>query len=262
MRAVYPSSKAHRRQAAAVLGCVLAVGGCYFGAGTRSYEPARSVHGRTARIETLRDGGPGITVRGELLAVTDGGVLVRGERGALIAVPHPQIHWLRIDGRSTNVMGVELSHSPESRYQVRRFARFPYGIRDATLDTLLAAAGQTTVLAPGDPGTLPGIAARLRAVTNQGYEVSLRGELLAVEASALVLASRARGVVRVAYACLTLAAFDDFETPVGLGERRALGDADRAALARRARFPQGMGPNELKRVLPAGSTAPVEVRCN
>lgn len=263
MRAVYPSSNAHGPRAAAVLGCVLAVGGCHFGPSPRSFGPARSVTGRAARIETLeQDGRPRITVRGELLAVTDSGVLLRGERGEIMAVPHPQNHWLRIDGRSANVMGVALSHSPESRHQVRRFARFPYGIRDATLATLLADAGQTTPLAPGDPGTLPGIATRLRAVTNQGYEISLRGELLAVEPSALVLASEARGVVRVAYACLTRAAFERFETPVGLGERRAPSDAARAALARRARYPQGMGPSEFKRVLPAGSTAPAEVRCD
>jgi len=256
MRAVSPSIEA------AALGCVLVVAGCYFGPSPRNYGPAREVHGRTAQIETQEADGSRIRVAGELLAVTDSNVVLRAERGEILAVAYPRTRWLRIQGRSTNLTGAQLSTSPRRRADVREFARFPYGVRPATLDTLLAGAGQTAPLAPGDPGTRPGIAVRLRAVTREQYDLSLRGELLAADSTALVIASDDRGVVRVAYVCLTRAALDGMDTPAGMGERRAPSDADIAALARRARFPRGLGANELARVLPAGDSGLADVRCD
>jgi hypothetical protein len=261
MRAVYRSSNAVRRQAVAGIGCVLAVVGCFFGPSPRTYGPARTVYGATAQIQTeVRDTSP-ITSGGELLTVTDSGVLVRGERGTILAIPHVRILRFQIPEEHIDVTGTQLGSSRKVRETVLRFARFPYGIRPATLDTLLAHAGQTVPLAPGDPGTRPGVGTQLRAVTRGRYEVSIRGELLAVEVSALVVAAEKYDVVRVPYACLTHAKFDQVETPPGVGKRREPTEEGRAALARHARFPQGLGPNELERVLPAGNAGPTEVRC-
>jgi hypothetical protein len=261
MRAASRFNSAVRRRAVAGIGCVLAVAGCYFGPSPRTYEPAWAVYGATTQIRTQRENRRPITTGGELLTVTDTSVLVRGARGTILAFPHARILRLQIPGQRIDVTGTQLDRSPRVRDAVRQFARFPYGIRPATLDTLLADAGQTVPLAPGDPGTLPGVDTQLRAVTRGPYEVSIRGELLAVEASALVVASDERGVVRVAYACLTHAKFDNVETPPGLGKRREPTEEGRAALARHARFPNGLGPSELERVLPAGSTGPSEIRC-
>lgn len=260
MRAAYRSNDALRRWAVTGLCCAVSVTGCVFGPSPRGL--VRRVHGATARIEARQGDGARGTVTGELLAVTDSGVLMLGEEGQVLAVPHARILRLRVRQPSTNVTGARLVRSPEVRDEVRQLSRYPYGVRPATLDSLVAAAGQAAVLVPGAPTTPPGIEARLRALTRQGIEISLDGELVAVEDSALVVASDERGIVRVAYACLTRAAFEGVETPPGLGERRVPSAADRAALARRARFPEGLGPNELERVLPAGSRGPIEVRCN
>jgi len=249
---------------AALLACALAAAGCVFGPGTRNYPPARTVHGHAARIETSEADGSRRRVEGELLAVTDSGVLLLSERGAMLAVSYPRTRWLRVEGWPATVTGAQLGAWPARRDELRALARFPYGMPPDALAALLADAGQTALLAyplaSSDPGTRPGIPARLRVV-DQGHDVSLRGELLAADSAGLVIAAEDLGVVRVRYACVTRAAFDRMDPPPLVGGRRAPAEADLAALARHARYPQGMGPGELARLLPAGSRGLVEVRC-
>jgi hypothetical protein len=116
----------------------LVAAGCSYGQTAPKFIAAYGPHGVTARIVTVQ----GEDLSGELLAVEDAGLLIE-RQNALTRVAYAAIREARFErsGRSFGRGGP----SPTELAALRLRSRYPQGVSEDLLRTLLAAHGQQAV---------------------------------------------------------------------------------------------------------------------
>ena len=117
----------------------LVAAGCSYGQTASKFITVYGPHGVPARVVTVE----GHDVFGELLAVEDVGLLVEGNN-ALTRVAYASIREARFE-RSGRSFGHGRPPSPTELSALRLRSRYPQGVSEDLLRTLLAAHGQQAV---------------------------------------------------------------------------------------------------------------------
>jgi hypothetical protein len=122
-----------RLRGGVLLGCLSALAGCVIGPRVSEYRPVEAGHGVTGQFIVR-----GRRLEGELLAVSDSALVIQSTDGLLL------ISKLLIDEASFGGLGVVGSKDlvGDVLEQYRLLSRYPAGIAPATLQALLAEAGQ------------------------------------------------------------------------------------------------------------------------
>ncbi len=119
-----------------VIGCMLLVSGCSIGRNVKKEPAAITAEGAAGWVEANR-----VRYEGTLLAVTDSSVLLQlRTTQRLVEIPNSTI-------RQFDFWPFKAGSRPDAAelLVLRRASRFPFGIPDAALATLLARADQTSI---------------------------------------------------------------------------------------------------------------------
>jgi hypothetical protein len=117
----------------------LVAAGCSYGQTAPKFIAAYGPHGVTARIVTVR----GEDISGELLAVEDAALLIE-RQNALTRVAYASIREARFEP-SGRALGHGRPPSPTELSALKLRSRYPQGVSEDLLRTLLAAHGQQAV---------------------------------------------------------------------------------------------------------------------
>ncbi|MCI0433215.1 MAG: hypothetical protein L0271_06150 [Gemmatimonadetes bacterium] len=130
----------------AILGSLSGLSGCMFPVGTRvdDFPPAHRPAGIEIELALVQRANAGTIVAGELLELTDSAFLLLNTRGVML-VPQGLVN--RYRSRIHERANKRVRFRPND--ELRRVARFPYGLRPDLLRRLLDAHGQTDVIVVG-----------------------------------------------------------------------------------------------------------------
>jgi hypothetical protein len=260
MRSAFRCADRRPVRTVAGLALLVATSACVFGPAPRTYGPAVATGGIEAKVSARRDDGAPVKLRGELLAVTDSSLVLLAEGGLIQEVPFRLTHEATFHDAVSYGFSAKHPLPDRRRRELALYARFPYGLAPDVLDELLARARQGGLLTLGTPSPRTGVAMRLRVFIGAEAQTWLSGELLAVQDTALVLL-RANRVVRLPYLCIAEVTMEGFATPPGVGRGATPDPQARKALARRARYPEGVDAERLRAIAGPGAPEPVTLRC-
>ena len=124
------------------LACALLAAGCTLGPTIQEFEPAHRAAGAVATVRLAR-----ATIAGELLAVSDSGVLLLARDG-ITEVPFRLVRSGIVQGMP-NDFGMGDAPDSDTRRTMRNLSRFPQGLSPELLEKLLAAyRQQATIVHP------------------------------------------------------------------------------------------------------------------
>jgi len=127
-----------------IAGAVLLLGACSLGSRPSAFPPAQAPGGATTTLSVQRDGqdGPRQTLRGELIAVSDSGVVVLVPPARFIAAGWSDIHSFRLEGMAIRHASGRQPEPGELK-RVRLVSRFPQGFTGTLRDSVLASYNAT-----------------------------------------------------------------------------------------------------------------------
>jgi hypothetical protein len=116
----------------------LALAACSVGTSVGSFDPAHTPQGVRAEIKA-----GAATLTGELLEVTETGLLVLRTGRRLVLVPYTLVDQAQFLGAQCCGLGARRPPLPEVKQKLRLMSRFPQGLTAELRQRLLAAHGQT-----------------------------------------------------------------------------------------------------------------------
>ena len=165
-----------RTSAIAAAATALALAACTLGTRPATFEPARSPQGIEARIGYWGPRHTVLALVGELLAVTDSGLVVLSADRRLV-----HAHWPVLVSATFRQIGVRLhggdAPDPRARERLRLVSRFPQGLSAELTSRLLSSLGRDRMEVLGDSGTAPAgsaVAAPGEAVSDSVFIAAAR----------------------------------------------------------------------------------------
>lgn len=139
---------------AGIVVLILACTGCSVGPQIHEFDPAHEPAGIRAEVTTHSTVPGEIKLSGEILAITDAGVLLlreSDETPRIVQIPYEVLRTVDpAQGRVVKVSALAIEERPARIGRLRLLARYPQGIAPELLQALLRAYGQPALHEVGD----------------------------------------------------------------------------------------------------------------